>query len=372
MKTLKFSGTDPQQQKFAVALKKNVYSYFKENNISTKGDARMVFKAIVMLLLYITPFCLILFLPMGAGWAVLLLVVMGIGMAGVGMSVMHDAVHGAFSRYQWVNRLMGATIYLIGSSKATWAIQHNFLHHTFTNVTGFDEDIETKGFMRMSKNEPRKKYQRFQHFYAFFFYGFMTLAKLAGDFSQLVKYNRAGLTARMQLRPSQEFVRMIITKLIYLAVIIGLPLWLTDFSWWQILTGFLIMHMTGGMIMSTIFQMAHVVEGADQPMPDAEGVIRKEWVVHELNTTSDFAPGNWLLNWYVGGLNFQVEHHLFSNICHVHYKKIAPIVARTANEYGYRYNLKPTFGNALASHIRMLKRLGSELSEKTVQASAQT
>lgn len=363
MKTLKFSGTDPQQQKFAAALKKNVQSYFKDNNISTKGDARMVFKAVVMLLLYIAPFCLILFLPMSAGWAVLLLVIMGIGMAGVGMSVMHDAVHGAFSRHQWVNQLMGATIYLIGSSRATWAIQHNFLHHTFTNVTGFDEDIETKGFMRMSKNEPRKKYQRFQHLYAFFFYGFMTLAKLVGDFPQLMKYNSTGLTARMQQRPSVELIRMIVTKTIYLAVIIGLPLWLTPFSWWQILIGFLIMHMTGGMIMSTVFQMAHVVEGADQPMPDPQGVIRNEWVLHELSTTSDFAPGNRLLNWYVGGLNFQVEHHLFSNICHIHYQNIAPIVAQTAREYGYTYNLKPTFGNALASHVRMLKRLGSEIPE---------
>lgn len=151
---------------------------------------------------------------------------------------------------------------------------------------------------------------------------------------------------------------MVILKIIYLFVIIGVPILFTPFSWWQILLGFLIMHWTAGCILSTVFQMAHVVEGTEQLLPNTEGVIQREWAVHELRTTSDFARNNLFLNYYVGGLNFQIEHHLFPNICHIHYRKIAPIVEKTAEEFGFMYNLKPTFMNALHSHIRRLKELG--------------
>jgi linoleoyl-CoA desaturase len=359
MKNIKFTSSDTHQKAFVAALKKNVHDYFKQNNISTKGNAEMYVKTIVMVLLYISPFVVILSVPMSAWVAVLLLVIMGIGMAGVGMSVMHDAIHGSYSKKKWLNSLMGGTIYLIGSSPSTWAIQHNFLHHTYTNIEGFDEDIQTKGFVRLSKNAPWLRYQRFQHIYAFFFYGFMTLAKLVGDFPQLIKYNKNGLTHQQNEKPAKELALMIVTKTIYLAIIIGLPIWLTAFSWWQVLLGFLIMHMTGGIIMSVVFQMAHVVEGTEQPLPDAEGVIHDEWMVHELKTTSDFAPYNRLFSWYVGGLNFQVEHHLFPNVCHIHYKKISRIVRRMARESGFHYNQKLTLGGAFLSHVRMLKRLGN-------------
>lgn len=358
MKRIKFVARDAHQHAFAVALRKNVQDYFKNNHLSIKGDARMFFKTSAMLTMYLAPFAVLLVLPVHTAVAVLLLLVMGIGMAGVGMCVMHDAIHGSYSAHKWINRLAGASIYFIGSSPSTWAIQHNILHHTYTNITGYDEDIETKGFIRLSRNAPWKKYQRFQQYYAFLFYGFMTIAKLVGDMPQLIKYNRNGLTGEQNHSPVREVIRMIITKSLYLAVIIGLPLWLTDYSWWQILIGFLLMHMTGGMIMSTIFQMAHVVEGTAQTLPDADGIIHNEWMVHQLNATSDFARHNWLLNWYTGGLNYQIEHHLFSNICHVHYPALAPIVERTAKEYGISYNLKPSFTKALKSHLATLSFLG--------------
>lgn len=365
MKRLKFSSNDTHQKQFVIALKKNVHEYFKVNNISTKGNIHMYVKTIVMLFLYISPFVLILTIPMNSWIAILLLVIMGVGMAGVGMSVMHDAIHGSYSKKKWVNSLMGGTIYLIGSSPSTWAIQHNLLHHTYTNIEGYDEDIQTKGFVRLSKNAPWFKYQRYQHIYAFFFYGFMTIAKLVGDFPQLIKYNRNGLTQQQKEKPAKEFVIMIITKTIYLALIFGLPLWLTSFTWWQVLIGFFIMHMTGGIIMSVVFQMAHVVEGTEQPLPNAEGIIPDEWMVHELRTTADFAPNNRLFSWYVGGLNFQVEHHLFPNVCHVHYKIISRIIRRTALESGFHYNQKPTLGSAFLSHVRTLKQLGSQITVPT-------
>ena len=318
----------------------------------------MIFQSLAMQSIYIVPFVILLTVSMNVWVALPLVVLIGIGAAGIGMCVMHDAIHGSYSSKEWVNKLFGSSIYLLGSNKLNWKIQHNVLHHTYTNIEGYDQDIESKGPIRLSVHAPLKKIHRHQHIHAFFFYGLLTLSKLVKDFSQLVEYNKAGLTKKHHIHPILEYSKMVSVKISYLLVCIGLPIWLTPFAWWQVLLGFFIMHWTTGCILSTIFQTAHVVEGTDQPLPNEQGIIHSDWAAHELATTSDFARGNAFLNWYVGGLNFQIEHHLFSNICHVHYQKIAPIVEKTAKDFGLFYNLKPTFLGALASHVRILKVLG--------------
>lgn len=358
MKVVRFISEDPNQKQFTAAVRKKVHTYFKEKGISAKGNLVMLLKAIMMLSIYIAPFVLILTIPMSALPALLLVILMGIGEAGIGMSVMHDATHGAFSEKQWVNKLFSSTMFLLGSNTFNWKVQHNILHHTFTNIYGFDQDIETKAVIRLSNHAPLKKMHKFQHIYAFLLYGLMTLSKFLTEFGQLLEYNKAGITKEQKGKPWLEILKLVITKIVYILIIIGLPLLLTHFKWWQILIGFAVLHITAGMIMSTVFQMAHVVEGAEQPLPDSNGVIKNEWMVHELRTTSDFARNNLFLNWYIGGLNFQIEHHLFPHTCHIHYRKIAPIVEQTAKEFGLTYNLKPSFMHALASHTKRLKELG--------------
>ncbi|HEU4719703.1 MAG TPA: acyl-CoA desaturase [Bacteroidia bacterium] len=360
MQVVRFISADPTEKQFAAAVRKNVGDYFREKGISTKGNGWMYVKAAVLLGTYIAPFVVLLTVPVGWPLALLLVFLMGIGEAGVGMSVMHDAVHGSFSAKKSVNELFSWSMFLLGSNIFNWKVQHNILHHTFTNIYGYDEDIETKAVIRLCDHAPRKKFHRFQLIYAFFFYGLMTLSKLTTDFSQLIAYNRRGITREQKRNPSAEMLKLIAGKLAYLFIILGFPLLFTSFTWWQILTGFAILHITAGMIMSTIFQMAHVVEGTEQPVPDEKGVIAHDWVVHEMRTTSDFAPKNHFLNWYAGGLNFQIEHHLFPNTCHIHYRKIAPIVEQTAQEFGIAYNRKPTFGAALVSHLKRLKELGKQ------------
>lgn len=355
--TIKFICNDERKQ-FASAVRKNVNKYFKDKGVSIKGNASMVVKTIVMLSFYIAPFIVLLTVSMNGWIALLLAILMGVGVAGVGMGVMHDAVHGSYSRRQWLNNLLGGTMYLLGSNVFNWKVQHNILHHTHTNITGVDEDIKSRGPLRLSQHARLRKIHRYQHIYAFFFYGLMTFSKLTKDFSQLVEYNKEGITRKHGIKPALEFTKMVAYKVIYLFVIIGLPLLLTDFKWWQVLIGFFVMHWTTGCILSTVFQMAHVVEGTEQPMPDEKGVIENDWAIHQLNTTSDFGRNNLFLNWYIGGLNFQIEHHLFPNICHIHYRKISLIVEQTAHEFNLTYNLKPTFFNALASHRRRLKELG--------------
>lgn len=358
MKTIKFERSTEAEHQFGLVLRKNVNAYFKEKGISLKGNLTLALQAIVMISLYVVPFIVMMVIPVKGWVALLLVVVMGIGAAGIGMCVMHDAVHGSFSHKEWVNKLFGGTLYLLGGNVFNWKMQHNIFHHAYTNIEGVDEDIDSRGPLRLSQNAPLKKFNHYQYIHAFFFYGLLTFSKLVKDFTQLAEYNLKGITRKYNVNPVREYIRMVVVKVIYLFVSIGLPIMITDFKWWQVLIGFFVMHWTAGCILSTVFQMAHVVEGTEQPMPDANGIIHHDWAVHELRTTSDFARKNLFLNWYVGGLNFQIEHHLFPNISHVHYRKIAPIVEKTAHEFGLVYNLKPTFTKALVSHIKRLKELG--------------
>jgi len=358
MQPIKFAPSNPIERSFGHAVRERVNAYFKERGISPKGNGIMVLQSLSLLSLYIVPFVLLLTVRM-SGWVALpLTVVMGIGLAGIGMGVMHDAVHGSYSGKPWINRLFSASMYILGANILNWRIQHNMLHHTYTNIADYDQDIDSKGPIRLSEQAPFKPFHRWQHIHAFFFYGLMTLSKLFQDFPQLAEYNRRGITAQLGKKPGWEYVKMIAVKIFYAVVFIGLPVWLTPFTWWQILIGFLVMHWTAGCILSTVFQLAHVVEGVDQPVPDASGVIDADWAAHEIRTTANFAPNNAILNWYVGGLNFQVEHHLFPHICHVHYKEIYPIVRATAEEFGLPYHIKPSFRSALRSHIRRLRELG--------------
>jgi linoleoyl-CoA desaturase len=357
MKTIRFLNTE--KKTFATTLRKKVNAYFKEKNISTKGEGRIIGKSVTMLGLYFVPFVAMLIFPMSAWLMLVLALVMGIGMAGVGMSVMHDAVHGSFSGKGWLNKTFGTTMYAIGGNVFNWKMQHNLNHHTFTNIDGYDEDIRSRAVIRLSHEAPLKKIHRFQHYYVFFLYSLMTLSKLVGDFFQLREYNKSGLTKQQNAKPKVEYFKLIVSKALYLAVAIGLPLLLTSFAWWVVLLGFLVMHLTAGLIMSVIFQMAHVVEGVEQPVPE-NGALETEWAIHELMTTANFSKKNRLLGWYIGGLNFQIEHHLFPHISHVHYRKLSPIVEETAKEFGLPYNQKKTLFHAIASHVRILKALGKK------------
>lgn len=358
MEKVKFRSEDDNEQAFAREVRKRVSSYFAERNLATQGNIKLYLKTVIMLAAYLAPFIVILAVPMHPLAALGMMVLMGIGEAGVGMSVMHDGAHGAYSSRGWVNKIAASTMFLLGSNTFNWKMQHNIKHHTFTNIYQYDDDISASGVIRLCEHAPLKKFHRYQHIYAFPLYGLMTFLRLFGEITILLDLNREGITKGQNVNPASEIFRLITTKIIYLSVIIGLPLWLTDFSVWQILIGFATLHAVAGMIMGTVFQMAHVVGGADQPLPDENNIIHAEWMVHQLHTTSDFGRKNGLFSWYIGGLDFQIEHHLFQNISHVHYPIIAPIVEKTAQDYGFSYNLKPTVLSALASHYRRLKELG--------------
>ena len=358
MAKIKFRKENIKEQEFAQEVRQRVRDYFKENKRSVYANFNMYLKTVVMLGLYLTPFILILSLNLSPLAALALAFLMGIGEAGIGMSVMHDGAHKSYSSKKWVNNLVASSMYLLGSSVFNWKIQHNIKHHTFTNIFNQDPDISVVKVIRFSEHAPLKKFHRFQQIYAFPLYGLMTFVRLFGEISTLLEYNREGISKEHHVNPVGQLIKLIFIKLIYFVLIIGLPVLFTDFAFWQILIGFVVLHLTAGMIMSTVFQMAHVVKGTDQPMPDENQTIHNDWVVHQMRTTSDFGRKNGLLSWYIGGLDFQIEHHLFQNVCHVHYPAIAGIVKSTAEEFKITYNLNSNIFRALSSHYNRLKELG--------------
>lgn len=357
MQTIKFKAKDQFQKDFAAELTKRVRQYFKDNGKTTFGGWAMILKAILMISMYLAPFILLLCLDFNPWIALVFAIIMGIGKAGIGMGVMHDAAHGSFSKYKWLNKLMANSILLLGADLVVWKIQHNVFHHTYPNVFEWDEDIETKGIIRLSKHAEHHKAFKYQYIFGPFLYGLMTLSKFFGDFSQLKTYSKSGVLKLFEKSYNSRVIKLIVSKVIYLAVLIGLPFIFTDYSWWQILVGFFAMHVVASLIMGNVFQMAHVVEETEEPLPDENGVIHNQFYVHQLETTADFGKPNSLLGWYVGGLDFQAIHHLFPHISHIHYPKLSKIVRKTAQEFNQPYYNHKSVFKAFRSHVLALKRL---------------
>jgi linoleoyl-CoA desaturase len=360
MQTERVKFPRDRDAEFSKTLNARVNAYFKESGISKHANATMVLKTIILVSLYLVPLGMMLTgVTTTTGEVLASFLIMGVAIAGIGMSVMHDANHGAYSANSKVNDAVGYLLNLIGGSAENWKIQHNILHHTYTNIEGLDADIKTFPMMRFSPFAKRRGVHRWQHIYAWFFYGLMTVSWIfLKDFKQLYDYQQSGMTKSYSTGFLSVAVRILLLKVIYLVVTLALPIIILPLPWYVTLGGFFAMHFVGGLILGMVFQAAHIMEVCDFPLPDADGKMGDGWLVHQLRTTTNFAPDNHIVNWYVGGLNFQVEHHLFPRICHVHYPQIAPIVRDTCREFGVPYNSIPTFTGAVLGHGSMLRELG--------------
>jgi len=348
------------QPEFFKELRKNVNNYFKENNISKYATLNMKFKTVFMLSLYFVPMVLMLTGVFTSLWSIMgVWFIMGFGMSGIGLSIMHDANHGAYSKNKNVNNILGFTLNFLGAYHVNWKIQHNVLHHSYTNIDGFDEDIKNP-VMRFSPDQERKSIFKYQMFYAPFFYGIMTLYWfLSKDFERLLRYKKNNLLAAQKLTYTKALIHIIFHKVWYLSLTLGLPIIIVGLPWWQTALGFVMMHFICGMALALIFQPAHVIEDTEFFATNDNGSVENNWAIHQMKTTSNFAHDSRLFSWFVGGLNFQIEHHLFPTICHVHYRDISPIVKATAEKYGIPYHEQKSFAGALKSHFSLLNQLGT-------------
>lgn len=319
---------------------------------------QMVIKSVFMFAIYFVPFILMVTGVVTNTYAVLAMwIVMGVGVAGIGLAVMHDANHGTYSKNQSLNKFMCISLTYLGGYHVNWRIQHNVLHHTFTNIDGLDEDIEKKGIIRFSPNQESRSVFKFQVLYAPLLYSILTLYWVTyKDFDQLVSYHKRDLLKTQKLTFKKALFRIIVIKILYYGIIMGLPIYL-GMPWWLALVGFLIMHAVGGLILALVFQSAHVLTTTEFAIPK-DSSVENSWAIHQMRTTSNFALGNVPLTWFLGGLNHQVEHHLFPNICHVHYPALSKIVKETAEEFDIPYLQQKTFAGAISNHFRFLHRLG--------------
>lgn len=343
---------------FQTEVRKRVRAYLKENGKSGLADFRFYFKAFANLAMYLVPFVFFLSGYQSFAWTTLLWAITGIGMAGVGMNLMHDALHNTVVRSEWVNRKMGAVLYMLAGNSYTWRVQHNMKHHTHTNVDGHDDDIETGNMFRFHPDQPLKPKHKYQHLYAPFAYSLMTWKwLLEKDFKQVINYNKSDLFKARDQSLGMVWTKLIVGKMFHFFVFYALPMMLGA-QWYMVLWGNMVMHLMGGLILSFVFQLAHVVEKAQ--FPTEEDVKNTSILEHQLKTTANFSTKNWLVTWYTGGLNFQVEHHLFPTINHVHYPKIAEIVKKTAAEFQLPYNEYKSTVSAIRSHLRHLRTMGMQ------------
>ncbi|MGH8559166.1 MAG: fatty acid desaturase family protein [Methylococcales bacterium] len=350
-----FANVPPSD--FTREVKTGVAAYFRDRGIRDKANGAMVAKTLILATMTFGSYALILSNQFRPTAMLILAVIMGIGFAGLGFAI-HDAIHGAFSANPRINRLLAITYDIMGASRYLWKITHNGIHHTFTNVMDIDEDIRViDPMVRLSPGSPRFWHHRFQHIYTWVLYTLATINWI------LVKDYRYMFLPDLgpyhnPRRPTKIILDMFAFKLINLTWTLVIPLIVIDLPWQQILLGYLVMNMVAGFILGVVFQMAHVVEPAEFVEADRNSRVEDEWFLHQMRTTANFATSNRLLTLYVGGLNHQVEHHLFPMVCSIHYPAIRKIVQDAAHRHGVVYHCFPTFSAALASHYRLLKHLG--------------
>ena len=361
---IKFTNTN--KSTFFATTRQRVDTYFKENNISRHANKAMWGKAIFYLASFLILYLLLISNQFSLGVMFGMALLIGVFSALIGFNVCHDAIHGSFSNNAKVNSFFSFVFNLVGASPYMWSITHNVVHHTYTNIPGHDEDIEVApGLVRISEEEKVTKIQQFQHFYAFGLYSLASLSwVLRKDY---VKFFQKKIGEHPTNHPKREYFNLFFYKAIYYFLFIALPLIVLDITWWQFLIGFVCLHLAEGLVLGLVFQLAHVVEGTDFPMPNEQGNIEEAWADHQMRTTANFATNSKLASFLLGGLNRQIEHHLFPKVCHIHYPMISKIVKQTAHEFNLPYIESPTFMAALKSHYRMLRKLGKEAYKQQMQ-----
>jgi linoleoyl-CoA desaturase len=355
--TLKF--TNALKSSFFATLRQRVDTYFLTQELSKHANGAMWFKVWFFLTGFVGLYAAIMSRQFSPGVMLLLAGALGAFSAFIGFNICHDAIHGSLSANKRVNKVFSVLFNLVGANPYVWSITHNLVHHTYTNIPGHDEDIEVApGLIRLSEEDPIRPWQRYQHIYAFPLYGFASLSwVLRKDY---VKFFQASIGQYVaHPHPRKEYFNLFFYKALYYLLFIVLPLIVLDISWWQFLLGFLMLHFVEGVVLGLVFQLAHVVEGTAFPVPDTAGDMQEAWADHQLRTTANFSPKSAIASFLCGGLNRQIEHHLFPRICHIHYPALAIITKQTAQEFNLPYIENPSFLKALRSHYQILQKLGS-------------
>jgi len=316
----------------------------------------MYLKSAILLLWFAASYALLVFAATTWWQATLLALSLAFATAGIAFCIQHDANHDAFSRHGAINRVMGMSLDFLGASSYVWQWKHNVFHHTYTNLSGADSDLDVGPFARMSPAQPRYPIHRFQQFFMWALYGLFVLHwHLYEDPKQVAAAQISG--NRFPRPRGWRLVEFVGGKALFASWVFVVPM--LFHSWWVVLLYYAAISVVLSLVLTVIFQLAHCVEEASfPPLPSVTGESLGPWAVHQVHNTVDFARGNRLLTWYVGGLNFQIEHHLFPKICHVHYPRLSVIVQTACADFGLRYSAHEGLFGAMRSHWNWLRRMG--------------
>lgn len=341
---------------FHTELKQRINDYFDKVGKSTTGNWSLFTKAIILTSAFALVYIHLVFFTPATVWALLECVLLGGIVSAIGFNVMHDGAHGSFSKNKSVNYLAAFSLNILGGSSFMWNVKHNVIHHAYTNVDGVDDDIDIQPWMRMSGTQKKYKLHKYQHLYFWILYSLLyVLWIFVLDYQKYFK-SRVGEVPFKRMKLSDHFIFWG-SKLFNAFLFVGLPIYMLGFQVWVI--GFITFTFVAGLVLSLVFQLAHTVEHTAFPVADATtGKMEDEWAVHQIKTTANFATKNKLVSWLVGGLNFQIEHHLFPKISHVHYPAISKIIRQACQEYGITYIEYPRVHLAVASHVAFLRRMG--------------
>jgi len=341
---------------FHTELKKRINNYFEEAGKATTGNFQLYFKAIILSTAFIVIYTHLVFFTPAIIWAVLECILLGVVIAAIGFNVMHDGAHGSFSTSPFLNRIAAFSVNVLGGSSFMWNMKHNVIHHAFTNIDGIDDDIDIKPWMRMTSTQKKLPLHKFQHIYFWFLYSLLYILWIfVLDYQKYFK-QKVGSVPLKKMTVSDHLVFWGF-KVFNIFLYVVIPWYVLGFVSW--LVGFLIFTCVAGFVLSIVFQLAHTVEHTAFPVVNEEtNRFEDEWAVHQLKTTANFATNNKLVSWFVGGLNFQIEHHLFPKISHVHYPAISKIIKQACQEYGVIYIEYPKVRYAVASHVSFLKQMG--------------
>ena len=347
-----------KNRQFHLELKSAVEKYFQEHKLKPTGNFTLYFKSLFFIGGTITLY--VLMLAFNPAWYIVvpMALLMGVLLAGIGFNVMHDANHGSYSNIKWVNELLGLSLNALGGNAFLWKQKHNIVHHTYTNIEGVDDDIFMPPFLRMSPHQKRYKLHKYQHLYMFLMYSISSVAWIwYQDFSKYF----AGkiLVTELKKMDWKEHSIFWLTKSCYIGIYIVLPIACIGFL--KFLLAYVCLNVALSLVLTTVFQLAHVVEHNEFVAIDhsaAKAEIENDWAIHQVETTADFATSNRLVSWFLGGLNFQVIHHLFPRVSHVHYPRIQHIIVEVCKKYGIPYKEYNTVYAAVRSHVSMMRQLG--------------
>jgi linoleoyl-CoA desaturase len=341
---------------FRQDLETAVTAFFTHRQLPRQGSRALWTKTAVLATWLVGSYVALVFVADQPWQFVLLAVSLACAMAGIGFNVQHDGGHRSYAVSSAVNRGMAFSLDLMGGSSYFWRYKHGIAHHGTPNIAGFDDDVYLGPLGRLTPHDRHFWFHRFQHLYMWGLYGLLAIKwQLVDDFRSLIK---PGVAATQVPRPAGgELLLFWLGKILFFGLALVLPMFFHP--WWGVLAFFVLTDVVLGLLLSVVFQLAHCLGEATFARPPLPAqVMGRDWATHQVEATVDFARDNHALTWFIGGLNFQIEHHLFPRVCHTHYPALAKTIEDVCRTHGVRYGTHATATAALRSHYRWLRQLG--------------